>query len=74
MKTLLATIENYDREQREYIRDLEVENERLRVKNRELVDQLARYVATVDRMKLNLIVSGALKRPAAQPELSGVTP
>lgn len=63
MKTLLQTIDQYDREQRAYIDDLETKNEQLRTKNGELTDQIVSYVDTVDRMKLDLILSGALVRP-----------
>jgi hypothetical protein len=31
------------------------------------------YVATVDRMKLELILAGALAKPETQPELPGVS-
>lgn len=72
--TLLQTIDQYDREQRAYIRELEETNERQRQEIGELTGQLASYVATVDRMKLDLIVSGALRRPDPQPELPGVSP
>jgi hypothetical protein len=63
MKTLLQTIDQYDRDQCAYIRDLETENDRQRAKIDELTAQLASYVATVDRMKFDLIVAGALVRP-----------
>jgi len=66
MQGLLGVIADYDRSQAAYIAELERENERLRNKNRELVDQLVSYTQTVDRMKLQLIMSGALQRPAAK--------
>jgi hypothetical protein len=72
MRTLLQTIDQYDYEQRTHIDWLEDENARLRAKNAELVAQLASYVATVDRMKFELIMAGALTRPTTQqPKLPG---
>jgi hypothetical protein len=64
-KTLLDVIAEYDQEQRSYANNLELENEELREKNMELVAQLASYVQTVDRMKLELIMSGSLHKPVA---------
>jgi hypothetical protein len=46
-----------------YVDDLVAENERLREREHELIGQLASYVSTVDRMKLELIMAGALVRP-----------
>jgi hypothetical protein len=60
---LLAIIENYDLDQNRYIAQLEKENEALKEKNAELALQLFSYTQTVDRMKLDLILSGALKKP-----------
>ncbi len=73
MRTLLQTIDDYDRWQRARIRELEEEVDAKDAKIGELTTQLASYVATVDRMKLDLILSGALRRPDPQSELSGVS-
>lgn len=74
MRTLLQTIEDYDLWQRERIRELEEEVDNKDAKIGDLTTQLASYVATVDRMKLDLILSGALRRPESQPESAGVLP
>jgi len=60
---LLGIIDDYDREQRAYIAKLEAENERLTEKNAGLVSQLVSYTQTVDRMKFDLIMAGALIVP-----------
>jgi hypothetical protein len=65
MPGLLGVLEEYDRTQREYIQQLETEVIELRKEKIELSDQLMRYIATVDRMKLELIMSGALRKPEA---------
>ena len=65
--SLLATIKEYDLEQQEIIFELRQENRELRRKYFEAVEQLASYVATVDRMKLELILSGSLRRPEFPP-------
>jgi cell division protein FtsB len=60
---LLGVIESYDIKQRAYIAELEAENDQLTEKNNELANQLFSYVQTVDRMKLELIMAGALVVP-----------
>ena len=61
--TLLEIIDQHDREQLSYIRELEDGRERDREKIAELTGQLVGYVDTVDRMKLDLILGGSLQRP-----------
>jgi hypothetical protein len=65
-------VSTYDKEREHYIAELEERNEALEAENRKffaetcrLAAQLADYVDTVDRMKLELIISGALRRPCA---------
>jgi len=65
MRGLLDVIAEYDRGRTEYIAELERENEALRTRNKELVNQLVSYTATVDRMKLELIMAGAIRKSAA---------
>ena len=65
-KTLLEVMTEYDYEQRSYIAKLEFEAGEMREKNMELVAQLASYVQTVDRMKLDLILSGSLHKPPVE--------
>jgi hypothetical protein len=60
---LLGIIGDYDREQRAYIAELKAENDRLREEKTELVNQLDSYTQTVDRMKYDLIMAGALIVP-----------
>lgn len=50
-----------------YIEKLEAEVERLQQREHELIGQLADYVGIVDRMKLDLIMAGALVKPEAAP-------
>jgi hypothetical protein len=71
--SVLQVIADYDRDQQLYIEELEAKIEELEKKNGELVGQLVSYVATVDRMKLELILAGALAKPETQPELPGVS-
>jgi len=66
-KGILSLLEEYDAEQDEYIRKLEQEVIDLRQHNSELVSQLADYVGTVDRMKLDLIMGGMLVSPSGDP-------
>jgi hypothetical protein len=60
---LLGVIEAYDLKQRAYIAGLEEENERLREKVAELTNLAVAGAMASDRMKLELILTGALKRP-----------
>jgi hypothetical protein len=60
---LLDTIDDYDHKQRAYITELEAENDRLREEKTELVSQLVSYTQTVERMKYDLIMAGALIVP-----------
>jgi len=45
------------------VAELEAENAQLRQEGCALAGQLADYVSTVDNMKLQLILCGALRRP-----------
>jgi hypothetical protein len=61
--SLMKLIEGYDRAQLKYIQELETQVEELEEKNSELTTRLTSYIATVDRMKLELILAGALRKP-----------
>ena len=62
-RNLLDVINDYDSEQCDYIAELEAKVEKLTAEKMGLVNQLVSYTQTVDRMKLDLIMSGALSRP-----------
>lgn len=64
--SLLKIIEKYDYQQRTYIAELEAKVGQLVAKNAELVNQLVSYVDTVDGMKLELIMGGALRKPEVE--------
>lgn len=61
--SLMKAIAMYDEQQMSYIRTLEHENERLKAENDKLQSDLLSYISTVDRMKLELILGGALTKP-----------
>jgi hypothetical protein len=59
----LKLIAQWDVECEDYIRSLEEQRDTLEAKVSDLTGQLAAYVATVDRMKFDLIMSDALRKP-----------
>lgn len=68
MRTLLQVIDKHDRDQNAKIEELTCENGQLEKKVKDLTNQLVSYVGTVDKMKLDLILLGALQRPPGSPK------
>ncbi len=62
--SLMKLIAKYDRENEEYIRELQDENKALRAKVSELSILAFDGAIASDRMKLELILTGCLTRPA----------
>jgi hypothetical protein len=66
VKGILGVIAAYDQEQRDVIAEQAAEIARLQDESTRLAGQLADYVGTVDRMKLDLILAGALVKPGTE--------
>lgn len=64
---ILAMIAEYDLERESYIKDLEEEVTRLQKEKSDLINEIGKGVQIRERSMLQLILSGALKKPETDP-------
>jgi hypothetical protein len=61
--SLLKIIQRYDKDQQEYIRELEQENKMLKKKIDDMIEEGMRDAEASSRSLFNAIMSGAIRKP-----------
>jgi hypothetical protein len=61
--SLLKIIQRYDKDQKEYIRELEQENKVLKKKINDMIDEGMRDAQASSQSLLNAIMNGAIRKP-----------